>query len=260
MIPLTLDQIAAAVEGTMTGGHGQRMIDSVCTDSRNLTAGSLFFAISGETFDGHRFIPQAAEAGAAAAVVSRVTGDEQLPSIQVDDTRLALGRLAQFVRRTLTSTRVIAVAGSNGKTGTKALIHAALSSRLRGTASPKSFNNDIGVPVTIFGASPDDDYVVLEIGTNHPGEVEHLSRMSEPDIAVITSIGEEHMEFFKTLDGVRQENAAIAAGLRPGGLVTCVDDEKLLTMVPENFDCIVFGVTDPTSDVGATHASSASAD
>ena len=275
MIELTLAEIVEAVGGklTLVGATPASSVDgrstladdagvaptnsnvrAVSTDSRNVPAGALFFALKGDKFDGHDFVPKLTHA--AAAVVSESVAGATVPQIVVDDTRHALGRLGSFVRRRLAKTRVVAIAGSNGKTGTKALVHAALSSRLIGTASPKSFNNDIGVPLTLFGAAERDDYVVLEIGTNHPGEVAHLSMMSEPDVAVITSIGEEHMEFFKTLDGVRQENAAIVDGLRPGGTVVCVNDAALVKLVRAKLTdhkVVTFG-----ADVRATHASSAS--
>src|SRR5207244_9517358 len=113
--------------------------------------------------------------------------------------------------------KVIAVAGSNGKTSTKYLIGSILETGLRGSISPKSFNNDIGVPLVIFAADEDHDYLVLEIGTNHPGEVAALSKMCRPDIAVITSISAEHLEGLGNIDGVRREEASIISGLDPAG-------------------------------------------
>ena len=175
-------------------------VASVCTNSRRMDGQSLFVALRGERFDGHDFLPQAAAGGAVAALVATPT--PSLPCIQVADTRRALGKLAQFVRQGLTG-KVIAVAGSNGKTGTKLLIDAALRSKLRGTVSPKSYNNDIGVPLTILPADPNQDYLVLEMGTNHHGEIQRLSEMATPDIVVITNCGAEHLEFLGDLRGVR---------------------------------------------------------
>jgi len=168
-----------------------------------------------------------------------------MPLIQVADTRKALGQLANHVRRGFTRTKVLAIAGSNGKTTTKNLLHSVLSTKLKGTASPKSFNNDIGVPATLLPVKADDDYVIVEIGTNHPGEVEALSRMAEPDCAVIVSIGEEHLEFFKNLDGVRRENAQIVAGLRNGGpLIVTGDDPTLCEHLPRDRTTTLFGFGD----------------
>ena len=216
MTPLTLTEIVHATAGSPTGPD-PGPIAAVCTDTRDLRSGSLFVALRGDTFDGHAYLAQAAAGGAVAALVDRdVPAPPGMALVRVDDARRAMGRLATFVRRRFNGT-VIAVAGSNGKTGTKHLIHAALSSCLRGSMSPKSFNNDVGVPVTLFAADETDDYVIVEVGTNHPGEIAHLSRMCEPDVAVITSIGAEHLEFFGDLAGVARENMQIVDGMRPGG-------------------------------------------
>jgi UDP-N-acetylmuramoyl-tripeptide--D-alanyl-D-alanine ligase len=173
--------------------------------------------------------------------------------IRVADTRAALGRLATFVRQQLTVCKVICVAGSNGKTSTKHLISAALSCRLRGSVSPKSFNNDIGVPLTIFPADPIQDYLVLELGTNHPGEIARLGEMARPDIAVITNCSAEHLEGLGDLMGVRQENASIIRGLNPRGLlVVNGDDPQLLEAVRSYAGKIVRFGFDPGNDVFAT--------
>ena len=243
MTPLTANQIADAAGGEVIAGDGSAVARMVSTSSRD-AAGCVFVAIRGDVHDGHKFLDDARSGGATVAIVDRdVPVLEGVTVVRVPDTRRALGRLAQVVRRSITRPRVIAIAGSNGKTSTKNALHAVLSQSLRGTASPKSFNNDIGVPATLFPVAAEDDYVILEIGTNHPGEVEHLSRMSEPDIAVITSIGEEHLEFFGSLDAVRKENAAIATGLRPGGLLVVCDDEDLTTHLQHDGTTIRFGTT-----------------
>lgn len=244
MTPLTAAQIAAAAGGRLIGGDAEARADRVSTDSRAAPVGCVFVALRGDTFDGHDYLESVRQQGATVAIVDRDTpAPAGIATIRVADTRRALGRLAQAVRRSATRTKVIAIAGSNGKTSTKNALHAVLSQTLRGSASPKSFNNDIGVPATLFPVSADDDYVILEIGTNHPGEVEHLSCMSEPDVAVITSIGEEHLEFFETLDNVRRENAAIVAGLRPGGLLVVCDDEELNGRLKHDGPVIRFGAS-----------------
>lgn len=209
-------------------------IATVSIDSRKMEPGALFVAIRGETFDGHHFLKEAAAGGAVAALVhSPVEPPAGLALVQVVDTRLALGRLARHVRQQLRA-KVIAVAGSNGKTSTKHLIHAALRGRLRGTTSPKSFNNNIGVPLTILPADPTQDYLVLEMGTNHHGEIKPLSDMAQPDMAVITNCGAEHLEGLTDLAGVRRENAQVASGLNPKGLLIINgDDPELLSAVKE---------------------------
>jgi UDP-N-acetylmuramoyl-tripeptide--D-alanyl-D-alanine ligase len=219
---ITVEQIRIATSAQLSGVPASEIIFSICTDTRKLKPGCLFIALEGENHDGHHHLATAAAGGAIAAMVH----DDcltHLPLLRVADTRKAMGQLAAFVRRQL-SGQVIAVAGSNGKTGTKGLIHAALSASKTGTVSPKSFNNDIGVPLTIFDADPSHDYLVLEIGTNHPGEVLNLTKIAQPDVAVITSIGAEHLEFLGDIDGVIEENAQIIAALNPDGLAVINGD------------------------------------
>jgi UDP-N-acetylmuramoyl-tripeptide--D-alanyl-D-alanine ligase len=237
MKPLTVQQIRQAVNGKLLSAVPKDAppITAVCTNSKSMAKSSLFVAIKGERFNAHDFLPQAAAGGAIAALVEQVP-DDRLPNvhlIQVPDTRVAFGKLASYVRKHLKA-KVIAVAGSNGKTSTKHLVDAALRGRLRGSISPKSFNNDIGVPLTIFAADPLDDYLVLEMGTNHPGELKVLSDMARPDVAVITNCGAEHLEGLGDLMGVRIENASIVSGLDPKGLlVVNGDDAELLAAVKE---------------------------
>ena len=234
MEPITLEQIRQTVDGSwLAPPPPELLIHSVGTDSRRIIEGGLFVALRGERLDGHDFLPQARAAGAIAAIVDQqprhpVAG---LHCVAVADPRKAMGKLAQMVRRQL-SGKVIAVAGSNGKTGTKRLIDAALRPSLRGTMSPKSYNNDVGVPLSIFAAAQSDDYLVLELGTNHHGEISVLAQMAEPDAAVITNCSAEHLEGLTDLSGVRRENAAIFAGIAPDGLlVVNGDDTELLEAV-----------------------------
>ena len=206
---------------------------SVCTDTRQMKADCLFIAIKGENFDGHRFLDEAAARGAVAAMVSDVPTElpKGLRLIVVPDTRAAMGKLARHVRSTLRA-KVIAVAGSNGKTSVKCLIDAVLATKLKGSKSPKSFNNDIGVPLAIFAAEENHEYLVLELGTNHIGEISNLTKICQPDMAIITNCGAEHLEFLGNLQGVRFENSSITEGLNArGSLVVNGDDPALLSSV-----------------------------
>ena len=256
MKPLTIRQVRQAVGGKALSPIpvDAPMVEAVCTDTRRMDKGSLFIAIRGDNHNAHEFLPQAAAGGAVAALVEEPP-PSTLPNvllIQVPDTRKAMGRLASYVRKHMRS-KVIAVAGSNGKTSTKHLIDAGLSGRLRGSISPKSFNNDIGVPLTIFPADPTQDYLVLEMGTNHHGEIRLLSEMASPDIAVITNCGADHLEFLGDLAGVRRENASIIQGLRPKGLlVVNGDDPDLLAAIDEYpGQRVTFGFK-PSNDLFAT--------
>jgi UDP-N-acetylmuramoyl-tripeptide--D-alanyl-D-alanine ligase len=216
--------------------------------------GSLFIALNGDNHNAHEFLPQAAAGGAVAALVQQPP-EKSLPNvllIEVPDTKAAMGKLANYCRKEMRA-KVVAVAGSNGKTSTKHLIDAALSGKLRGSVSPKSWNNDIGVPLTIFPADPGQDYLVLEVGTNHHGEIRPLSDMCAPDIAVITNCGADHLEFLDDLMGVRRENAQIISGLNPKGLlVVNGDDAELLSAVKDYpGQKITFGFKE-TNDLFAT--------
>lgn len=230
MIKLTLTEIVQAMQGRPWGELATVSVGGVSTDSRTAAASDLFFAIRGPRFDGHDFVAAALQRGAVAAVVeaaqaARVaerlrTADVRLPHsavlIEVDDTLAALGRLAAFHRRQHPA-EVIAVVGSNGKTTTKAMIHHILSGRRRGRCSPKSFNNAIGVPLTLLSAEPADEVLVVEVGTNSPGEIDALGAIVEPDMAVITCIAEEHLEGLGDLDGVAAEECSILKHVRPRG-------------------------------------------
>jgi UDP-N-acetylmuramoyl-tripeptide--D-alanyl-D-alanine ligase len=216
-------------------------------DSRTLKLGQIYLAIRGENFNGHDFVGAGFDAGAAMAIVdeeSAKAGGWLSPSFEdrgavlaVPDTVTALQQLAAAYRNVLSEAgcKVISVSGSNGKTTTRHLIHHVLTAcGMAGTQSPKSFNNHLGVPLTLLAAQPDHDFVACEIGTNHPGEVDALAEIVRPDVAVITSIGEEHLEHFGDLEGVAKEEAAVLPRVRPGGLVLVPADAA--TMLAPFYD------------------------
>jgi len=206
--------ITAACRGTLLAGSPEARIQRVCTDSRQLRAGDLFFALSGPRFDGHDFVPEVV--GKAGGVVIR--GDRaSIPPgagavIAVEDPQDALGRLAEAYRKDFCAP-LVAVGGSNGKTTTKELIASVLRKRLNVLWSEASFNNAVGVPLTLLRLEAGHQAAVLEVGTNHPGELEPLVRMIQPQYGVITSIGREHLEFFGDLAGVAREEGSLAERL-----------------------------------------------
>lgn len=189
---------------------------SVTTDTRAIAPGDCFVALRGEKFDAHDFLADAVAKGAAALVVHDASRAEGLgvPVFVATDTLVALGRLGRHRRRLwgATGKRVVAVAGSNGKTSTKELLAAALGATLRVHATSGNLNNQVGVPLTLLALPDDADVAVVEMGTNMPGEVAILRAIGEPDVAVITSIGEEHLEGLGDLAGVLEEESAIADG------------------------------------------------
>lgn len=191
----------------------------ICLDTRTLSAGDLFIALRGERFDAHDLLHHAR--AAALILVERDLPAGALPPgvpvLKVHSTRRALGHLAHAHRAALRA-KVVGVGGSNGKTTTVRLIDSVLRTTLRGRASLKSHNNDIGVPLTLLSAEPTDQYLVVEIGTNHPGEIASLGALATPDIAVITSIGREHLEFLGSIRGVIAEEGSLLECIAPGGL------------------------------------------
>ncbi len=217
----------------------QLPVQGVVIDSRVVQPGNVFVALKGPRHDAHAFVREVLARGAAFVIIERAEAfdramleglSHQVSVVLVRSTHQALLQLAASYRKLLTRTRVIAVGGSNGKTTTVRLIEAALggSGALKGTASQKSFNNAIGVPLTILGASPLDQYLVCEVGTNAPGELQPLSHVISPDIAVITSLGREHLEGLGSLEGVANEEASIVSGLNPSGFVVLPSDAPLL--------------------------------
>lgn len=220
-----------AIDGSTPAPGG-----GVSIDTRTLAPGQVFFALRGEKVDGHAFLDAAAQAGASIAIVDTPDAIPQgaarfngrLSVLAVSDAPAALIRLASAWRQTLTSTRVVAIAGSNGKTTTTRLTHAVLSAALKGASSQKSFNNSIGVPLTMLNAPRSAQFLICEIGTNAPGELAPLARLVSPDTLVITSLGREHLEGFGTLEGVAREETSAILGLRPGGAVIAQADSALL--------------------------------
>src|SRR5436190_24107767 len=211
--------IAMACAGEQLKGSQKTAVSRVGTDSRRAQAGDLFFALAGERFDAHGFVHDVAGKGASAVVVERRKIPADLPEcavIVVDDTRKALGRLAARYREDFTLP-LIAVAGSNGKTTTKELIASVLRQKLSTLWSEASFNNDIGVPLTLLRLEESHQAAVLEVGTNHPGELAPLVTMIRPRYGVITNIGREHLEFFGDLAGVAKEEGTLAELLPADG-------------------------------------------
>ncbi len=213
MPTLTLQQIAEATGGTIYGADHSRLVDRVWTDSRTVNAGDFFVALDGERFDGHDYLQQAIAMGAVAVLVSAARFNESsstIPRVVVSGTtRGAYGALAAWHRRRF-SIPVIGVAGSNGKTSTKDLVSSVMAVGGPCVASEGSFNNDVGVPATLLRLAAEHHSAVIELGTNHPGELEPLVRMAAPTIGVLTSIGREHIEFFGDLSGVAQEEGWLA--------------------------------------------------
>jgi len=214
-----LNFIVQACAGKIISGSGDLLVSRICTDSRQIQHGDLFLALAGEKFDGHDYVAEVVQKGAAVVLVNagRVQNDLGACAIvEVPNTRVALGQIAGAYRKEF-SFPVVAVGGSNGKTTTKELIGAVLRQRFATVWSEASFNNDIGVPQTLLRLDSTHQAAVLEVGTNHPGELAPLVRMIQPRFGVITNIGREHLEFFSDLEGVAREEGTLAELLPADG-------------------------------------------
>lgn len=239
----TLSYAAEAMNGTLHGDD--RGFDGVSTDTRTIGEGELFVALSGPNFDGNKFVSHATSKGAAGAVVSSPTSDS-IAQIEVEDTRVALGRLAAAWRNDCAAT-VVGITGSNGKTTVKELIAACLSSVAPTLATEGNFNNDIGVPLMMARIDESHRYAVLEMGANHAGEIAYLAGLANPDVVVLTNAAAAHIEGFGSIEGVAHAKAEILQGEpRPSVAVLNADDEYYsywLSLV-EDVDVLSFGLNE----------------
>ena len=234
----TAEQIAHACGGRIARGEGRRGACGICTDTRTMAEGEAFLALAGANHDGHDFVPQALEAGAPIVVVERFVGEWPLAETQsvvvVEDTTSALMRLASWHRGRLQGS-VLAVTGSCGKSTVKEMTGAILKQHGSCTVARKSFNNHIGVPLTILSAREDDAYVVLELGASRPGEIEQLASCARPDLGLITCIGECHLEGFGSREGVREAKAELIPHLAPAGVLVLNADDPLCVSLASKF-------------------------
>jgi len=225
MRPFTIQDVIESTGATLLGGDARRAARGVSTDTRTLREGDLFVAIPGPNFDGGRFAAAAVERGAAGVLLEDRGGapppgihelPRDTPVLHHPSPRAALSGLASFQRARL-SAPVVGVTGSCGKTTTKNILVELLSTRLPAVGSPDSFNNDIGVPHTLFLADDESRAVVVEMGTNHPGEIEALCRTARPTAGIVTCVGASHLEGLGSVEGVAREKAALVRSLPAEG-------------------------------------------
>ena len=248
MIERPLSEIAAAVRGTLRGPDA--VVSTVGIDSRAVGPGSLFVAISGERVDGHDFVADAFERGAVAAVVHRPEIAGRV--IEVPDTGRALRDLAADERGRMRGARVVGITGSNGKTSSKDLAAAVVGTRLRTHASPASFNNEIGLPLTLLDAPPGVEVVVAEMGSRREGDVRLLCDVARPDAVVVTNVGLAHMGIFGSWDAIVRAGAEAVEWLGADGTAILNADDPVARSYADGSDAnvITFGV-DPGADVRA---------
>ena len=248
MIERRLSEIASAVRGALRGPDD--VVSRVETDSRAVGPGSLFVAIDGERLDGHAFVGDAFARGAVGALVHRPGIDGTV--IQVPDTGRALLDLAADERDRMTGTRVVGITGSNGKTSAKDLAAAVVGTRLRTHASPASFNNEVGLPMTLLRTEPGVEVVVAEMGARREGDVRLLCDVARPDAVVVTNVGTAHLGIFGSWDAIVRAGSEPVEWLGPNGTAIVNADDAVARAYADETDAavITFGL-DPGADVRA---------
>jgi UDP-N-acetylmuramoyl-tripeptide--D-alanyl-D-alanine ligase len=227
-------EVRAALDLTPRPETEDLTYERISTDSRRVGEGDLFVALVGDTFDGHDFVADAIAGGARGAVVARQTaGIEDTVVYPVDDTLTALGDLAHH-RGAFLDARVVGITGSTGKTTTKDLTRGALSATYRVHATEGNRNNRIGLPLTLLAAPDEAQVLVLEMGSNEPGEIGALCGLAEPDVGVITTVSEAHLEKLGSLNGVLEEKMALVRAVPAEGEVIVGDDPELLATAARN--------------------------
>ncbi|SFE10039.1 UDP-N-acetylmuramoyl-tripeptide--D-alanyl-D-alanine ligase [Paenibacillus algorifonticola] len=254
MIRRTLEQIGGMCKAEWNPAASAVAITGAGTDSRKITAGQLFVPLVGDKFDGHDYVAQALKDGAAAALWQRGHAIPpelaDAPLLLVDDTLAALQALASVYRTELAGLRVVGITGSNGKTTTKDMVAAVLGTSLRVHKTAGNLNNHIGLPLMVLELDEQTEVAVLEMGMSGFGEIELLTQIAKPDVAIITNIGDAHMLQLGSREGIAKAKLEIVSGLQPGGLLLYNGDEPLLvaglgtTALPAGARLEAFGLMD----------------
>ena len=250
---MTLENIARSCGGEYHGldSDREKVITDITTDSRKAGPGSLFVAIKGERVDAHRFIPAVYEQGALCVICEEAPEEPKGAYILVGSSLVAVKGIAEFYRQQL-DVKVVGITGSVGKTSTKEIIASVLSEKYKVLKTLGNFNNELGLPLTIFRLREEDEVAVLEMGINHFGEMHRLSKIARPDICVLTNIGQCHLEFLGDRDGVLRAKSEIFDFIAPDGqIVLNGDDDKLATLEKvKEISPIFFGI-DSNRDIRA---------
>jgi len=238
-IGITLKDLFNLKSAVLYNPDNFRTIKNISIDSRNIPGSCLFIAVKGERFDGHDFIDNAVSNGAEAVLVNKKKlkklGDINIPVAAVEDTTKAMGELAGVWRKKL-STKIIGITGSAGKTSTKEMVAMLLSTKYKVNKTVANHNNHIGVPLTLFSTNEKHDVLVAELGTNHFGEIEYTANIALPDYAMITNIGDSHLEFFLNRKGVLKEKTALfKATAEMNGTLFINEDDTLLKQTARNY-------------------------
>ncbi len=242
-IKITLEDLFNLPSAVIYNPDRFKPVSAVQIDSRTIVNGSLFVAIKGEKFDGHNFVKDVVKKGAGAVIInSRMLSkfdSIEIPIITVDDTTAAFGNLANIWRNKLKA-KVVSITGSTGKTTTKEITAALLSEKFNVVKTEANNNNHIGVPLTIFSADEKCDVLILEQGTNHIGEIPYSAKISEPDISIITNIGQSHIEFLKNKKMVYKEKSALFdASEKRGGIILANTDDPIIKQHVKRYSNVI---------------------
>ncbi|HDR1021053.1 TPA: UDP-N-acetylmuramoyl-tripeptide--D-alanyl-D-alanine ligase [Pasteurella multocida] len=220
MLKLNTQKLAEILNAKLVG-DGLVEVENISTDTRKTVENSLFFALKGENFDAHHYLDKAVEQGATALVVQQVNTQLDVPQLVVEDTKIALGELAKWVRETV-NPRTVAMTGSSGKTTVKEMTASILQkSAVNSDAvlfTEGNFNNDIGVPLTLLRLTPQHQFAVIELGANHQGEIAYTTSLAKPDVALVNNVAAAHLEGFGSIEGVATAKGEIYRGLSASGV------------------------------------------
>ncbi|WP_371371343.1 UDP-N-acetylmuramoyl-tripeptide--D-alanyl-D-alanine ligase [Sporomusa aerivorans] len=233
MAEFSLTEVIKATGGRLANACGGKMFSGISTDTRAIEAGSLFIALAGEKFDAHEFVNQAAAKGAAGVVVSRpVRVPDNVAVVEVQNTRTALQDLARFHRQRF-NIPVIAVTGSNGKTTTKDMVAAVLSSRFNVLKTEANFNNEIGLPLTLLKLESRHDVAVVEMGMRARGEIQELAAIALPTVGIVTNVGETHMEILGSIENIAAAKGELVEAIAHDDLVVLNADDPRVSAMQE---------------------------
>jgi len=251
MEPITLKEIAHAVNGRLVNANSAAVIDAVSTNSKESGTSTLFIALKGERFDGHDFLPEFYRLWGACAISQH---ENDRPVIVVDDTRVALGALAGHYRQKF-NIPLVGITGSAGKTTTRRIVESVLSTTGPVCSTQGNLNNDIGMPKTLLTLNSSHRFAVIEMGMNHAGEIRYMTKIAKPDIAVITNIGTAHIGNLGSRQAILRAKMEILEGLPSNGLALLNGDDKRLwalrSILP--FRTIYYGIHNPDCDLLATN-------
>ena len=245
---LSINDIAKATGGKIICGSDKGVIHAITTDSRQADKDVLFIPLKGERADGHDYIPSALDKGAVSISEREIDSDKTV--IKVADTRLALGDIARYYKAKYV-VPTVSITGSVGKTTTKDLVYAVIAEKYKTHKTPNNFNNDIGVPLTVFGIEKEHEAAVIEMGMNHFGEISYLAGIVKPDVAIITNIGMSHIENLGSQEGIFKAKMEITENFTEANTLIVNGDDKFLGNISDTpYKLVKFGMSD-TNDVYA---------